>query len=66
MGLFWKYFQSNGPSWEVQTGRKDSLTASKQAANKNIPGPNSTAQTLVNIFQNVGLSLTDMVALTGK
>ncbi|XP_057541334.1 peroxidase 40 [Amaranthus tricolor] len=56
---------SNGPSWEVQTGRKDSLTASKQAANKNIPGPNSTAQTLVNIFQNVGLSLTDMVALTG-
>ncbi|CAO2838111.1 unnamed protein product [Amaranthus hypochondriacus] len=56
---------SNGPSWEVETGRKDSLTASKEAANKNIPGPNSTAQTLVNMFQNVGLSLTDMVALSG-
>ncbi|KMT16294.1 hypothetical protein BVRB_3g054440 [Beta vulgaris subsp. vulgaris] len=56
---------SNGPGWEVQTGRRDSLSASKSAANTNIPGPNSTAQTLVNMFQNVGLSITDMVALSG-
>uniref|UniRef100_A0A803N2A6 Peroxidase n=2 Tax=Chenopodium quinoa TaxID=63459 RepID=A0A803N2A6_CHEQI len=56
---------SNGPGWEVQTGRRDSLSASKSAANTNIPGPNSTAQTLVKMFQNVGLSLSDMVALSG-
>ncbi|KAL2921116.1 Peroxidase 40 [Bienertia sinuspersici] len=56
---------SNGPGWEVQTGRRDSLSASKAAANNNIPGPNSTAQTLVNAFQNVGLSLSDLVALSG-
>ncbi|KAL9225483.1 hypothetical protein vseg_001400 [Gypsophila vaccaria] len=56
---------SNGPGWEVETGRRDGLTASKAAANANIPGPNSTVQTLVTMFQNVGLTLTDMVALSG-
>ncbi|XP_057475395.1 peroxidase 40 isoform X2 [Actinidia eriantha] len=56
---------SGGPGWEVQTGRKDSLTASKTAANNNIPGPNSDVTTLVSKFQNVGLTLSDMVALSG-
>ena len=58
--------QSGGPGWEVQTGRKDSLTASKTAANNNIPGPNSDITTLVSKFQNVGLTLSDMVALSGN
>ncbi|CAA3016613.1 peroxidase 40 [Olea europaea var. sylvestris] len=56
---------SGGPGWEVQLGRKDSLSASKTAANNNIPGPNSDVPTLVSKFQNVGLSLEDMVALSG-
>ncbi|KAG6731567.1 hypothetical protein I3842_01G134900 [Carya illinoinensis] len=56
---------SGGPAWEVQMGRRDSLSASKEAANNNIPGPNSTVSTLVATFQNVGLSLNDMVALSG-
>ncbi|CAK9187623.1 unnamed protein product [Ilex paraguariensis] len=56
---------SGGPGWEVQTGRRDSLSASKTAANNNIPGPNSDAATLVARFQNVGLSLSDMVTLSG-
>jgi peroxidase len=47
-------------------GRKDSLSASKQAANNNIPGPNSSVATLVAKFENVGLSLNDMVALSGN
>lgn len=47
-------------------GRRDGLSASKSAANNNIPGPNSTVTNLVNKFQNVGLSLQDMVALSGK
>lgn len=57
--------QSGGPGWEVQLGRKDSRTASKTAANNNIPGPNSDVATLVGKFQNVGLTSDDMVALSG-
>ncbi|VVA29619.1 PREDICTED: peroxidase [Prunus dulcis] len=56
---------AGGPSWDVQMGRKDSLTASKALANNIIPGPNSTIGNLVAKFQNVNLSLKDMVALSG-
>ncbi|KAK9934000.1 hypothetical protein M0R45_021167 [Rubus argutus] len=56
---------SGGPSWDVQMGRKDSFTASKSLANNNIPGPNSTVANLVSKFQNVNLSLKDMVVLSG-
>ncbi|KFK36123.1 hypothetical protein AALP_AA4G080800 [Arabis alpina] len=56
---------SGGPNWEVQVGRKDSRTASKQAATTNLPSPNSTVPTLISTFQNLGLSQTDMVALSG-
>ncbi|XP_050216217.1 peroxidase 40 [Mercurialis annua] len=56
---------SGGPSWEVQLGRKDSLSASKAAASNNIPAPNSTVAILVAKFQNVGLTLNDVVALSG-
>lgn len=56
---------SGGLGWEVQMGRKDSLTASKTAANNNIPGPKSNLATLVSNFQNLGLSLQDMVTLSG-
>ncbi|GAV71696.1 peroxidase domain-containing protein [Cephalotus follicularis] len=54
-----------GPSWEVEMGRRDSLSASKAAATNNIPGPNSTVTTLVAKFQSVGLTLNDMVVLSG-
>ncbi|KAK7363455.1 hypothetical protein VNO77_05599 [Canavalia gladiata] len=56
---------SGGPIWEVQMGRKDGMSASKEAANNNIPGPNSTVDVLVAKFETVGLTLTDMVALSG-
>ena len=46
-------------------GRRDSLTASKSAANNNIPAPNSDVATLVAKFQNLGLTLNDMVTLSG-
>lgn len=58
--------QSGGPTWEVEMGRKDSISASKTAANNNIPGPNSDVPTLVSKFQNLGLTLQDMVTLSGK
>ncbi|CAH8316997.1 unnamed protein product [Eruca vesicaria subsp. sativa] len=56
---------SGGPSWDVEVGRKDSRTASKQAATNSLPSPNSTVPILISIFQNLGLSQTDMVALSG-
>ncbi|XP_006414370.2 peroxidase 40 [Eutrema salsugineum] len=56
---------SGGPSWEVEVGRKDGRTASKQAATNGLPSPNSTVPTLISIFQKLGLSQTDMVALSG-
>ena len=58
-------FQSGGPAWEVQMGRKDGMTASKEAANNNIPAPHSTVDVLLAKFENVGLTLKDMVALSG-
>ncbi|KAI3966823.1 hypothetical protein MKX01_006760 [Papaver californicum] len=45
---------SGGPGWDVLLGRKDSLSASKTDANKNIPAPNSDLNTLITKFQNVG------------
>ncbi|EYU45487.1 hypothetical protein ABFS82_14G003100 [Erythranthe guttata] len=56
---------TGGPGWEVEMGRKDSLSGSKSAANNNIPGPNSDLPTLLSKFQNFGLTLQDMVALSG-
>ncbi|KAL3812259.1 hypothetical protein ACJIZ3_013527 [Penstemon smallii] len=56
---------SGGPGWEVQMGRRDSSSASKTAANNNIPGPNSDVSTLLSKFQALGLSLQDLVALSG-
>ncbi|PKA56574.1 Peroxidase 40 [Apostasia shenzhenica] len=54
-----------GPSWEVEMGRKDSLTASKKEAEDNIPGPNSNVATLTQKFKDQGLSQGDMVVLSG-
>ncbi|XP_010549007.1 PREDICTED: peroxidase 40 isoform X1 [Tarenaya hassleriana] len=54
-----------GPSWEVELGRKDAKTASKTAAASSLPSPNSTAPILISMFQKLGLSPSDMVALSG-
>eukprot|EP01018_Ginkgo_biloba_P009817 Gb_14460 [translate_table: standard] len=56
---------SNGPSWEVKLGRRDSTTASLDDANKNIPGPSSSVNQLISRFRAQGLSARDMVALSG-
>ncbi|KAH6795227.1 peroxidase superfamily protein, partial [Perilla frutescens var. hirtella] len=56
---------SGGPGWEVEMGRKDSMIANKTAANNNIPAPNSDLPTLLSKFENVGLSLRDLLALSG-
>ncbi|KAF3779562.1 Peroxidase 2 [Nymphaea thermarum] len=54
-----------GPSWPVQLGRRDSTTASKDAADTNLPSPFSSLATLISSFQRKGLNARDLVALSG-
>jgi hypothetical protein len=61
---FW-YEQTGGPSWEVQLGRRDSLTASKAAADNSLPPPTSDISTLISKFKDVGLTEKDLVTLSG-
>ncbi|KAF5750753.1 Peroxidase superfamily protein [Tripterygium wilfordii] len=55
-----------GPSWTVQLGRRDSTTASLNAANSNLPGPGSSLSQLISSFSNKGFTTKEMVALSGS
>lgn len=57
---------SGGPFWEVELGRRDSLTASKTAATNSIPKPTFDVPQLVKSFNAVGLNEKDVVALSGS
>ncbi|XP_057536234.1 cationic peroxidase 1-like [Amaranthus tricolor] len=54
-----------GPSWTVQLGRRDALTASLSLANSNIPRPSLNISDLITSFSDQGLSTKDLVALSG-
>ncbi|PWA72921.1 peroxidase superfamily protein [Artemisia annua] len=57
---------SGGPAWRIKLGRRDSRTASLSAANIGvIPSPSSTLSNLINRFHAQGLSVKDLVALSG-
>ncbi|RYQ79126.1 hypothetical protein Ahy_Scaffold6g107823 [Arachis hypogaea] len=56
---------SNGPTWQVPLGRRDSETASFDLANSDIPGPSSNLPQLISAFQKKGLDMNDLVALSG-
>ncbi|XP_010256951.1 PREDICTED: peroxidase 4-like [Nelumbo nucifera] len=55
-----------GPSWTVELGRRDSITANLTAANSDIPAPTSNLSVLETRFAAKGLSVKDMVALSGS
>ncbi|KAJ6816624.1 uncharacterized protein M6B38_273555 [Iris pallida] len=55
---------AGGPSWSVPLGRRDGTTASRSGAN-NLPAPFDTLANLQSKFTAVGLSDTDLVALSG-
>ncbi|EXC00259.1 Peroxidase 52 [Morus notabilis] len=57
--------QSGGPTWAVPLGRRDARTASKSAAESDLPSPSSDLATLTRQFVNKGLSADDMTALSG-
>lgn len=58
--------QVGGPYWDVPVGRKDSRTASYELANTNIPGSDEGLLSIISKFAYQGLSVTDVVALSGK
>ncbi|CAM8918775.1 unnamed protein product [Rhodiola kirilowii] len=53
------------PGWEVPLGRRDSLEAYLNKSNQHIPAPNNTFETILLKFKRKGLTLVDMVALSG-
>ncbi|KAJ1412211.1 Secretory peroxidase [Sesbania bispinosa] len=54
-----------GPSWNVALGRRDSTTASKDAATKDIPSPLMDLSALISAFAQKGFNTQEMVALAG-
>nr|CAD1842254.1 unnamed protein product [Ananas comosus var. bracteatus] len=54
-----------GPSWTVELGRRDSLTANMKAANEFLPGPSSDLAQLLNTFNRRGFTARDVTALSG-
>ncbi|KAG8063446.1 hypothetical protein GUJ93_ZPchr0003g18413 [Zizania palustris] len=54
-----------GPSYHVPLGRRDARTASQAAANNSIPAPTFDLGRLVSNFASHGLSLQDLVLLSG-
>ena len=57
--------QVGGPYWDVPLGRRDSLGASIQGSNNDIPAPNNTLPTIITKFKRQGLNVVDVVALSG-
>ncbi|OMP11809.1 Plant peroxidase [Corchorus olitorius] len=58
--------QLGGPSWKVRLGRRDSTTASRSVANTSIPPPTSNLSALISSFIAQGLSIKDLVTLSGS
>ncbi|GLT40218.1 hypothetical protein SLA2020_143690 [Shorea laevis] len=55
-----------GPSWTVLLGRRDSTTASRSAANGNIPSPLFSLFNQLYIFTNKGFTADETIALLGS
>ncbi|KAJ0743293.1 putative peroxidase [Helianthus annuus] len=54
-----------GSSWKVKLGRRDSTTASRTAAEANIPAPSMDLPALIKNFEDHGLDEEDLVVLLG-
>ncbi|KAG6764108.1 hypothetical protein POTOM_031566 [Populus tomentosa] len=59
------FVQVGGPYWDVPVGRKDSKTASFELAASNIPTADEGLLSIITKFLYQGLSVTDLVALSG-
>ncbi|KAI3948749.1 hypothetical protein MKX01_022163 [Papaver californicum] len=54
-----------GPTWKVPTGRRDGRVSRRSEALRNIPNPDNNFTTLRTDFANKGLSVKDLVLLSG-
>ena len=54
-----------GPSWEVETGRRDGMISILNEALTSLPPPSSNINSLKATFQQKGLSPKDLVVLSG-
>jgi len=57
--------QSGGPTWDVPKGRKDGRT-SRASETTRLPSPTFNIAQLQQSFSQRGLSMDDLVALSGK
>ncbi|CAK9329027.1 unnamed protein product [Citrullus colocynthis] len=55
----------NRPQWPVLTGRRDGTVSRSSEVTGNIPSPFSDFATLKQLFQKKGLTVTDLVILSG-
>ncbi|KAJ6287939.1 hypothetical protein OIU77_001116 [Salix suchowensis] len=58
-------FQFQKPMWEVLTGRRDGKVSRASEALANLPSPFSNFSTLIRNFQSKGLTVHDLVVLSG-
>lgn len=58
-------FLAGGPFWAVPLGRRDGLTASQAAANRDVPSPFEPLKNLTAKFTSKGLDIKDVVVLSG-
>lgn len=56
---------AGGPYWPLSLGRRDGLTASKKAANNNLPSPIEPQDKIIAKFASNDLDLKDVVVLSG-
>ncbi|XP_058009113.1 peroxidase 64 [Hevea brasiliensis] len=61
---FQSIMQSGGPAWDVPKGRKDGRT-SKASETRQLPAPTFNISQLQQSFSQRGLSMDDLVALSG-
>ncbi|XP_012827923.1 PREDICTED: peroxidase 3-like [Erythranthe guttata] len=62
----WKLIiQFNKPMWEVETGRRDGIVSRESDALNELPSPASDFKTLKQSFADKGLSVKDLVVLSG-
>lgn len=59
------FYQSGGPSYTVELGRYDGLVSKASLVDGNLPGPDFNLSQLIDIFAKHGLTMKDLVALSG-
>jgi peroxidase len=58
--------QTGGPCYQVKSGRRDGRVSLASGALNNIPGPQFDASDLIKSFDAKGLSVEELVTLSGN